>query len=363
MHIAQIAPLKSYGGTERLIRWLAEELVALGHDVTLCTSDRSTASSIPDALLPRVLYVGDSIGDTDAHHISIADRVRQCFHCFDFFHFHSNDFPRVFLRQDIPFVTTLYERLGPARGWLASDALSPRPTVSLSDSQRRPVLQVNWIRTIYPGLPQRLLTPLPAEPRYFAFLGSIAPGKRVDRAISIARQCGVPIRIAAGIGRENCEYFDAKIRLLLDGSSAEYIGEITDAEKSEFLSGAVALLDPAESPEPFDLAMIEAMACGTPIIAFDRGSAPEIVENGRTGFIVEDETGAVEAFDQLSRLSRGKIRNRFEQRFTARHMALEYLDVYRSLLEYDIHGLNPFVDLPGATNCEPGAGPGRLSEL
>jgi glycosyltransferase involved in cell wall biosynthesis len=155
----------------------------------------------------------------------------------------------------------------------------------------------------------------------------------LDRAISIARKCSVPLRIAAKIDKVDREYFDEKIRPLLDGSSAEYIGEITDFEKSEFLSGAVALLDPIDWPEPFGLVMIEAMACGTPVIAFHRGSVPEIIDDGVTGFIVEDEEGAIGAFDRLSQLSREKIRKHFEQRFTARRMALEYLAAYRSLMD------------------------------
>jgi glycosyltransferase involved in cell wall biosynthesis len=213
------------------------------------------------------------------------------------------------------------------------------PVISISDSQRRPIRQANWVRTIHHGLPQQLLTPVAVKPRYLAFLGRIAPEKGVDRAISIARKCGVPLRIAAKVDKVDREYFTEKVRPLLDGSSAEYIGEITDSEKSEFLSGAVALLDPIDWPEPFGLVMIEAMACGTPVIAFNRGSVPEIVDDGLTGFIVEDEEGAIGAFDRLSQLSREKIRGHFERRFTARRMALEYLAAYRGMMERDLHRL------------------------
>jgi glycosyltransferase involved in cell wall biosynthesis len=216
--------------------------------------------------------------------------------------------------------------------------------ISISDSQRRPIPQANWVRTIYHGLPQQLLTPVAARPHYFAFLGRIAAEKGVDRAISIARKCGVPLRIAAKVDKMDREYFNEKIRPLLDDSSAEYIGEITDREKSEFLSGAVALLDPIDWPEPFGLVMIEAMACGTPVIAFNRGSVREVVDDGLTGFIVEDEEGAIGAFDRLAQLSREKIRRHFEQRFTARRMALEYLAAYRSLTDRDVQRLKLVVD-------------------
>jgi glycosyltransferase involved in cell wall biosynthesis len=189
------------------------------------------------------------------------------------------------------------------------------------------------VRTVYHGLPARLLSPLPVKPEYFAFLGRIAPEKGVDRAISIARHCGVPLRIAAKVDKVDREYFDEKIRPRLHRSNVEYIGEINDAEKSEFLSGAIALLAPIDWPEPFGLVMIESMACGTPVIAFNRGSVPELIDDGLTGFIVEDEKGAIGAVDRLSKLSRKKIRSQFEQRFTARRMAQEYLAVYRSLSE------------------------------
>ena len=218
------------------------------------------------------------------------------------------------------------------------------PVVSISDSQRRPLPQAGWVRTVYHGLPEQLLSPLPDKPRYFAFLGRIAPEKGVDRAISIARYCGIPLRIAAKVDKVDREYFDEKIRPLLDGSNTEYIGEITDAEKSAFLSGAIALLDPIDWPEPFGLVMIEAMACGTPVIAFNRGSVPEVVDDGLTGFIVEDEKGAIGAVDRLCQLSRQKIRKQFEKRFTARRMALDYLAVYRSLSERTARPLKLVVD-------------------
>ena len=213
------------------------------------------------------------------------------------------------------------------------DAFSSVPVVSISNAQRRPLPQARWVRTVHHGLPDKLLTPQPVKPSYFAFLGRIAPEKGIDRAIRIAQHCGVPLKVAAKVDNVDREYFDEKIEPMIKSGNVEYIGEINDAQKSEFLSGAVVLLVPIDWPEPFGLVMIEAMACGTPVIAFNRGSVPEIVDDGVTGFIVEDINGAIGAVDRLGHLSREKIRRRFEERFTARRMAQDYLSVYRSLTD------------------------------
>jgi glycosyltransferase involved in cell wall biosynthesis len=207
------------------------------------------------------------------------------------------------------------------------------PVVSISNAQRRPLPQARWVRTIHHGLPAQMLTPQPIKPSYFAFLGRIAPEKRVDRAIRIAQRCGVPLKIAAKVDNVDRDYFEEQIRPLLNSTDVEYIGEITDSDKAAFLSGAIVLLVPIDWPEPFGLVMIEAMACGTPVIAFNRGSVPEVVDDGVTGFIVEDEIGAIGAVDRLWQLPRDKIRMRFEERFTARRMAQDYLAVYRSLID------------------------------
>jgi len=271
--------------------------------------------------------------------------VRQQADAFDFMHFHLDYYPfSLFARQQVPFVTTLHGRLDLPEHQPVFSTFSSAPVISISDAQRRPVPQAGWVRTIHHGLPQQLLTPLPVKRQYFAFLGRIAPEKGVDRAISIARQCGVPLRIAAKVDKEDREYFDEVILPLLDGPGIEYVGEITDAEKSEFLSGAIALLAPIDWPEPFGLVMIEAMACGTPVIAFNRGSVPEVVDDGLTGFIVEDEKSAIGAFDRLWQLSHQNIRRQFEKRFTARRMAQEYLAVYRSLADRDERHLRLVVD-------------------
>jgi glycosyltransferase involved in cell wall biosynthesis len=217
--------------------------------------------------------------------------------------------------------------------------------ISISNAQRRPVPHAGWVSTIRHGLPEQLLAPVPgARPQYLAFLGRIAAEKGIERAISIARQCGVPLRIAAKVDAHDREYYEERIKPLLDGSNVEYVGEISDREKSAFLSSAIALLNPIEWPEPFGLVMIEAMACGVPVIAYNRGSVPEIVEDGVTGLIVEDEKGAIGAFDRVSLLSREEIRTRFERRFTARRMAQDYLAVYRSLAEHNQRHLRLVAD-------------------
>jgi glycosyltransferase involved in cell wall biosynthesis len=209
------------------------------------------------------------------------------------------------------------------------------PVISISDAQRRPVPHAGWVGTVHHGMPERLLTPQAATPSYFAFLGRISPEKAVDQAVWIARRCGVPLKIAAKVDAVDRDYFEAEIRKLITPPDVEYIGEIDDSEKSAFLSGAIALLSPVAWPEPFGLVLIEAMACGTPVIAFNRGAIPEIIEHGVTGFVVEDEKQAVVAASQLSRLSRTAIRRRFEERFTARRMACDYLAVYESLIEVE----------------------------
>jgi glycosyltransferase involved in cell wall biosynthesis len=214
------------------------------------------------------------------------------------------------------------------------DTFSSIPVISISNAQRRPVPQANWVRTIHHGLPEKLLMPQPVRPEYLAVLGRIAPEKGVDRAIKIAMRCGIPLKIAAKIDRADQDYYDAIIRPLIEGNSlVDFIGEIGDSEKPDFLSGAIGLLLPLDWPEPFGLVMIESMACGAPVIAYNRGSVAEIIEDGLTGFVVEDEISAVAAVGRLATLSREAIRKQFENRFTARRMALDYLAAYRSLME------------------------------
>jgi glycosyltransferase involved in cell wall biosynthesis len=338
MHIAQIAPLteaippKLYGGTERVVSWLTEELIALGHDVTLYASGDSITAARLEAIWPRALRLDGSVRDPNALHMAMLERVCQRAGDYDFLHCHLDYYPfSLFARQPTPFVTTLHGRLDLPEHQPVFDTFSTIPVVSISNAQRRPLPQANWVRTVHHGLPEKLLMPKPIKPSYFAFLGRIAPEKGADRAIRIAQHCGVKLKIAAKVDRADREYYDEQIAPMIKASNTEYIGEISDKEKSEFLSGAVALLVPIDWPEPFGLVMIEAMACGAPVIAYNRGSVPEIIDDGLTGFVVEDENGAIGAVDRLEQLSREKIRKHFEKRFTARRMAQDYLAVYRTL--------------------------------
>ena len=338
MHIAQIAPLteaippKLYGGTERVVSWLTEELIAHGHEVTLFASGDSSTSARLEAAWPRALRLDGAVRDPNALHMMMLERVYRRASDFDFLHFHLDYYPfSLFSRQATSFVTTLHGRLDLPEHQPVFDVFGAMPVVSISNAQRRPVPQANWVRTVHHGLPADLLRPQPAKPSYFAFLGRIAPEKGVDRAIRIAQHCGVRLKVAAKVDRADQDYYDEQIAPMMRAEHVEYIGEIADRDKSQFLSGAIALLVPIDWPEPFGLVMIEAMACGTPVIAFNRGSVPEVIDDGLTGLIVEDETGAIGSVDRLAHLSRDKIRRRFEERFTARRMAQDYLSVYRSL--------------------------------
>jgi glycosyltransferase involved in cell wall biosynthesis len=340
MRIAQIAPLteaippKLYGGTERVVSWLTEELVAQGHDVTLFASGDSRTSATLESIWPRALRLDGNVRDPCALHMMMLEQVHWRASEFDVLHFHLDYYPfSLFSRQPTPFVTTLHGRLDLPEHQPLFTTFSTIPVVSISNAQRSPIPQANWVKTVYHGLPADLLTPSPVTPSYLAFLGRISPEKRVDRAVRIARACGIPLKIAAKVDRVDRDYFEETIRPLFDDGDVDYVGEIGDAEKSEFLSGAIALLAPVDWPEPFGLAMIEAMACGTPVIAFDRGSIPEVVDDGMTGFVVATEEAAIDAVGQLSRVPRDRVRRRFEERFTARRMALDYLAVYRQLIE------------------------------
>jgi glycosyltransferase involved in cell wall biosynthesis len=338
MRIAQVAPLheavppKLYGGTERVVSFLTEELVAAGHDVTLFASGDSVTSARLHAVWPRALRLDPSIRDTIAPHMLLMEEIYRLAADFDVLHFHMDYWPfSLFGRQRTPFVTTLHGRLDLPELQPVFNTFSQAPVISISDSQRRPLPQANYVATVLHGLPESLLTPQPGKQDYLAFLGRIAPEKRPDRAIRIARAAGIPLKIAAKVDRADSEYFENMIKPMLAGGGVEMIGEIGDREKPDFLSGALGLLMPIDWPEPFGLVMIEAMACGTPVIAFNRGSVPEIIEDGLTGFIVEDETSAVARVGKLASLSRTRVRRRFEERFTARRMAEDYLRTYHAL--------------------------------
>jgi hypothetical protein len=283
--------------------------------VTLYASGDSTTSARLEAVWPRALRLDGSVRDPNALHMLMLERVYQSAADFDFIHCHLDYYPfSLFSRQPTPFTTTLHGRLDLPEHQPVFDEFSSIPVVSISNAQRRPLPQAHWVRTVHHGLPADLLMPKPIKPSYFA------------------EHCGVPLKIAAKVDKVDQDYFNEQIKPMLTNGHCEYIGEITDREKSEFLSGAIVLLVPIDWPEPFGLVMIEAMACGTPVIAFNRGSAPEVVDDGVTGFVVEDVNGAIGAVDRLGQLSREKVRRRFEERFTARRMAQDYLSVYRSLM-------------------------------
>jgi len=341
MRIAQIAPLteaippKFYGGTERVVSWLTDELIDLGHDVTLFASGDSETKAKLEPIWPKALRLDGTVRDPMALHMSMLERVYRRAAEFDVLHFHLDYYPfSLFSRQSTPFITTLHGRLDLPEHQVVFDTFPEAPVISISHAQRRPVPQANWVSNIHHGLPSRLLGPRRGgKQSYLAVLGRIAPEKAIDHAIRIAVRSKLPLKIAAKIDNVDREYFEHEIEPQLALPGIDYIGEISDAQKSGFLSGAIALLVPIAWPEPFGLVMIEAMACGTPVIAYSAGSVPEIVEDGLTGFIVDDEIAAADAIrDRLSSLSRSRIRARFEERFTAKRMAADYLEVYRSLV-------------------------------
>lgn len=340
MRIAQIAPLteaippKLYGGTERVVSWLTEELVALGHDVTLFASGDSVTTAKLEPMWPCSLRLDGSVRDPYALHMAMLEVVRQRADEFDVLHFHLDYFPfSTFSRQATPFITTLHGRLDLPEHQTVFNAFASVPVVSISDAQRKPLPQANWVKTVLHGLPSQSLAPVAVEPKYLAVLGRIAPEKAVDRAIRIAQRAGLPLKIAAKVDNADREYYETKIKPMLDAPGIEFIGEISDSQKSEFLSGALALLMPIDWPEPFGLVMIEAMACGTPVVAYSAGSVPEVIEDGVTGFIVENEEAAASAIrDKLGRLSRAQIRAHFEKRFTAQRMAADYVEIYRHMV-------------------------------
>ncbi|WP_026441951.1 glycosyltransferase family 4 protein [Pseudacidobacterium ailaaui] len=339
MKIAQVAPLyesvppKLYGGTERIVSYLTEELVRQGHEVTLFASGDSETAADLRAICPRSLRLeGSKVIDPFAHHIRMLEMVAKEAEDFDIIHYHVDylHFPLT-RRLGVPAVTTLHGRLDIPDIHPLFREFAEMHLVSISDAQRLPVPWANWVSTVHHGLPEHLYHPHQRPGNYLAFLGRISPEKRVDRAIEIAIRADMPIKIAAKVDRADKEYFDEKIRKLLKHPLVEYIGEIGEKEKNEFLGRAHALLLPIDWPEPFGLVMIEAMACGTPVIAWKMGSVPEVLEDGTTGFIVSSIEEAAAAVDRASALDRQKCRQRFEQRFTASRMAKDYLDVYAKI--------------------------------
>jgi len=340
MRIAQVAPLyesvppKHYGGTERVVSYLTEELVREGHEVTLFASGDSVTTARLVAACRRALRLDKDCVDPLAHHILLLENVFRHADDFDVIHFHVDYLHFPFSRRrPIVDVTTMHGRLDIPDLVPLYEEFRDMPLVSISNAQREPLPWVNWQATVYHGLPQDLYRYRPEPGKYFAFLGRISPEKRVDRAIEIAKQTGIPLKIAAKVDPVDQEYFETVVEPLLREPLVEYISEIGESEKDEFLGNAYALLFPIDWPEPFGLAMIEAMACGTPIIAYRQGSIPEVMEEGRTGFIVNELEDAIAAARRIPELSRKRCREMYEQRFTAARMARDYLRVYERLIE------------------------------
>jgi glycosyltransferase involved in cell wall biosynthesis len=340
MRIAQVAPLsesvppKLYGGTERVVSFLTDQLVALGHDVTLFASaDSSTAATLAP-MWPEALRLQGTCRDPLAPHLLMLEKVIRRARDFDIIHFHISQlhFPAMRRLPHVAHVTTLHGRLDIEELRPLYDEFSDVPVVSISDAQRLPLPEAGWVATIHHGLPSNLFAFHPAPGNYLAFLGRISPEKGVDRAIAIATAAGERLRIAAKVDDADREYFDRDIRPLLDNPLVEFIGEIPDSEKNSFLGGAKALLFPIDWPEPFGLVMIEAMACGLPVIAFPGGSVREIIEDGVTGFLVETVEEAADAVRRIDKFDRRQCRKTFEQRFTARRMAAQYVDTYQRLI-------------------------------
>jgi glycosyltransferase involved in cell wall biosynthesis len=340
MKIAQIAPLaercppKLYGGTERIVSYLTEELVRQGHKVTLFASGDSLTCAKLVPCCEMALRLDPHVRDPLPYHVIMMEEVRKRASEFDVLHFHV-DFMHYPLASAFAdrMLTTLHGRLDlpDLRSFYLT--LPHYPLVSISESQRRPMPPVNWAGVVPHGLPKNLL-PFTAEANggYLAFLGRIAPEKRPDRAIEIAVRCGLPLKIAAKVDRVDQPYWEGTIKPLVKRNpNVDFIGEINDAKKASFLGQARALLFPIDWPEPFGLVMIEAMACGTPVIAFRRGSVPEVIEDGVTGFVVEDVQEAVAAVQAVDRLDRAEVRKAFEERFTAERMVLDYLAIYSEL--------------------------------
>lgn len=348
MRIAQIAPLMEavppllYGGTERIVSYLTEELVRQGHDVTLFASGDSQTSATLIACCDEALRLNPGQNDPLPYQMMQLEAVRRRAAGFDVLHFHTDLLHFPLLRGlDAPAVTTLHGRLDLPELQPLYRVFDKVSVVSISQSQRQPLPDANWYGNVYHGLPADLLPFTPRARGYLAFLGRISPEKRPDLAIAIALRVGLPLRIAAKVDRVDREYFETRIRPLLDQPGVEFIGEIGEHEKAAFLGGAVALVFPIDWPEPFGLVMIEAMACGTPVVAYGSGSVQEVIDEGVTGVVVNDIDGAAAGIGKAAGFDRSRVRGRFDERFTAERMATDYLAIYRAKVSGDGIGPEP----------------------
>jgi glycosyltransferase involved in cell wall biosynthesis len=338
MRIAQVAPLTEsvppqlYGGTERVVAYLTDELVRFGHDVTLFASGDSRTAARLMPVWPRALRLDGFCRDTLAPHVLMLEEVAKRAREFDIVHFHISQFHFPLARRlPVAHVTTVHGRLDLPELVPLYREFNDIPLISISNAQREPLSDADWIRTVYHGLPPDLLQFHPAPGSYLAFLGRISPEKRVDRAIAIALACNQRLRIAAKVDPADRGYFEREIQHLLDHPLIEFIGEIDDQQKSDFLGGATALLFPIDWPEPFGLVMVESLACGVPVVAFRGGSVPEMIDHGLTGFVVDTVEEAIDATRQVHLLDRRRCRAVFEQRFSVNRMAADHVDLYEML--------------------------------
>ena len=329
----EAVPPQLYGGTERIVAYICDELSALGHDVTLFASGDSKTRAKLAPVWPKALRLDGAVRDYLAPHILMLEMLSRRIEEFDMVHLHVDymGFP-LLRRLDAPCVTTLHGRLDLPELRPLFEAFNDMPVVSISDAQRAPLPQAHYVATVHHGLPERLLLPGFGAGGYLAFLGRISPEKAPDAAIRIAAKAGMKLRIAAKVDKVDQDYFAEHIEPLLAQPHVEFLGEISEGDKSEFLGNAAGLLFPIAWREPFGLVMIEAMACGTPVIAFRDGSVPEVIDEGVTGYVVDSEDQAAAAARQLHSLDRSRIRRTFEERFTGRRMAEDYLKVYRRLI-------------------------------
>ena len=338
MRIAQVAPLfesvppKGYGGTERVVSYLTETLVAMGHEVTLYASGDSVTDATLVPVVERSIRPGRGAPDWLMWHTIMLDRVFEASERFDLIHFHTDVLHYPLARRcATPTLTTMHGRLDLPDLAALHRHFTDQPLVSISESQQRQMPDANWVATVHHGLPSEQYLLVERGGDYFAFVGRMSPEKRVDRAIEIALECRTPLRIAAKVDAADEAYFEREVRHLLEHPLIEFVGEIGEAEKRQLLGHARALLFPVDWPEPFGLVMIESMACGTPVIAYDCGSVVEVLDDGVSGFIVHDQEEAITAARSVSRIDRLACRRVFEQRFTAERMAGRYVEVYRRL--------------------------------
>ncbi len=339
MRIAQVAPLyesvppRYYGGTERVVSWLTERLVALGHDVTLFASADSVTNARLVPMCRKALRLDADSVDPIAHHVLMMEEVFARAEDFDLIHFHTDylHFSRT-RRERVPCLTTLHGRLDIPDLVPLYDEFREIPLVSISNAQRTPIPWANWVGTVHHGMPCNMLPFRERSGRYLAFLGRVSPEKGLDRAIEISIQSGVPLKIAAKVDRADCDYFEREIKDRLRHPLITFVGEIGNSEKGDFLGNAAALLFPVNWPEPFGLVMIEAMACGTPVIAYPCGSVPEVIRNGLNGYVVRNVEEGVQALKRLPGIDRVKCRQYFELNFSDDRMAEEYLGIYQKLI-------------------------------